>query len=30
VAELEAEADFLDRRYGFAVEVMDRAPFPSS
>jgi gamma-glutamylputrescine oxidase len=27
VAELEAEADFLDRRYGFAVEVMDRAAF---
>jgi gamma-glutamylputrescine oxidase len=30
VAELEAEADFLDRRYGYAVEVMDRAAFPSS
>jgi gamma-glutamylputrescine oxidase len=27
VAELEAEADFLDRRYGFAVEVMDRTAF---
>jgi gamma-glutamylputrescine oxidase len=27
VAELEAEAEFLDRRYGFALEVMDRSAF---
>jgi hypothetical protein len=29
VAELEAEAAFLDKRYGFAVEVMDRAGSPT-